>query len=277
MENFFSNLKRWLARPTFLANLKERWPYLLSPRVLLLSGVAVAVAAGLIGFGVYAAMNGSDDSALTTNITAMASPTPTVRPTLTPTLTPTPTPTVHEQQELVDPDAGPAPPPEAETPTGGSSPPPGAPVASGMRLVIDALGISAPVITLGLDANAIPEVPLTAYEVAWYNFSSPPGGPSNAVFSGHVTWRGQAVFYRLPELGPGSIVQVVTSDGTVFSYEVFRNILVSETDVWVMAPTSEPIITLITCGGTWVPDSSERFGGDYTGRTVVQGRLVGGG
>lgn len=273
MQTFFSNLKRWLARPAFLASLKERWPHLLSPRVLLLSGVAVAVAAGLVGLGVYAAMNGSDDSALT-NITA--TPAPTVRATLTPTRSPTPSPTpVHEPQELVDPDAGPAPPPEA--PSGDSVPPPSAPVGSGMRLVIDALGINAPVITLGLDANAIPEVPLTAYEVAWYNFSSPPGGPSNAVFSGHVTWRGQAVFYRLPELGPGSTVKVVMPDGTVYTYEVFKNVLVSETDISVMLPTSEPIITLITCGGTWVPDSSQRFGGDYTGRTVVQARLIGGG
>ena len=42
----------------------------------------------------------------------------------------------------------------------------------------------------------------------------------------------------------------------------------------VMAPTPTDTITLITCGGTWIPDPSARFGGDYTTRTIVQAKLV---
>ncbi len=42
----------------------------------------------------------------------------------------------------------------------------------------------------------------------------------------------------------------------------------------VMSPTDEDIVTLITCGGSWVPDPAERFGGNYTDRTIVQAKLV---
>jgi len=283
MRTLFDNLKRWLRRPSFSGN-RKRWPSFPSRRILVLSAAALLAIASLTAFGVYASMSDSGDSSATrpaTNIRPSASP----RVQATPVETP-------QTGELVATDTGPSL-PETETPApsdtstpGGDSqqasaptPAPVAPVNNGTRLIVEALGIDAPVITLGLDANAIPEVPLTGYEVAWYNFSAAPGTSSNAVFSGHVTWGGgkPAVFYYLPQLSPGSTIKVVTADGIVLTYEVFKNVLVSETDVWVMAPTSEPIITLITCGGTWVPDSSERFGGDYTGRTVVQARLVSGG
>ena len=43
----------------------------------------------------------------------------------------------------------------------------------------------------------------------------------------------------------------------------------------VMAPAETDIITLITCGGNWVPDpDDQRLGGSYTERVVVQAELV---
>ncbi len=40
-----------------------------------------------------------------------------------------------------------------------------------------------------------------------------------------------------------------------------------------MAPTAEDSITLITCGGTWVTDSNNPLGGDFTKRVVVRATL----
>jgi LPXTG-site transpeptidase (sortase) family protein len=150
-----------------------------------------------------------------------------------------------------------------------------------LRLVIDSLGVDAPVGVYELDGNGVPEVPLAddaAEVVAWYDFSSKPGAGSNAVFAGHVTWnRAPAVFGNLDDLQAGDVVRLVSDDGREYTYEVFANFAVDPYDtesLKVMAPTETDTVTLITCGGTWIPDPSEQFGGDYTTRTIVQAKLV---
>jgi LPXTG-site transpeptidase (sortase) family protein len=113
--------------------------------------------------------------------------------------------------------------------------------------------------------------------VAWYDFSALPGAGSNAVFSGHVTWNGRAVFWALDELQPGDTISVISEDGVEYTYEVFDNFPVDPSDpasLKVMKPTPTDTITVITCGGTWIPDPSEQFGGNYTTRTIVQAKLV---
>ena len=163
-----------------------------------------------------------------------------------------------------------------------TAPEPEAPaVTVPLRLMIDRLGVDAPVGVYELDENGVPEVPVAddaAEVVAWYDFSSKPGAGSNAVFAGHVTWnRAPAVFGSLDDLQAGDVVRLVSDDGREYTYEVFANFAVDPYDtesLKVMAPTETDTITLITCGGTWIPDPSERFGGDYTTRTIVQATLV---
>ena len=114
-------------------------------------------------------------------------------------------------------------------------------------LVIEAIGIEAPVIVLGVDGNGVPQVPRTGYQVAWYDFSAAPGTGSNAVFAGHVTWEKKAaVFWRLKDLKDGDTVKLVNADGSVLVYKVFASFAVDPTDVKVMYPTGEDIVTLIT-------------------------------
>ena len=155
------------------------------------------------------------------------------------------------------------------------------PVTVPLRLVIDRLGVDAPVGVYELDENGVPEVPVAddaAEVVAWYDFSSKPGAGSNAVFAGHITWnRAPAVFYDLGDLQAGDVVRLVSDDGREYTYEVFANFDVDPYDtesLKVMAPTETDTVTLITCGGTWIPDPSEQFGGDYTTRTIVQAKLM---
>ena len=153
-------------------------------------------------------------------------------------------------------------------------------VTAPLRLVIESIGVDAPVFTYGLDQNRLPLVPTgadAAQVVAWYDFSHLPGSGSNAVFSGHVTWGGHAVFWALDELQPRETIKVKAEDGREYTYEVFANFRVDPSDpasLKVMADTSTDIITLITCGGSWIPDPSAQLGGDYTERTIVQGKLV---
>ncbi len=163
-----------------------------------------------------------------------------------------------------------------------TTPAPEAPaVTVPLRLMIDRLGVDAPVGVYQLDADGVPEVPVAedaGEVVAWYDFSSKPGAGSNAVFAGHITWsRAPAVFANLNDLQAGDVIRLVSDDGREYAYEVFANFDVDPYDtesLKVMAPTETDTVTLITCGGTWIPDASQQFGGDYTTRTIVQAKLV---
>jgi LPXTG-site transpeptidase (sortase) family protein len=151
---------------------------------------------------------------------------------------------------------------------------------SGYRMVIDKIGVNAPVDVYGLDENMVPVVPTgpDAREVvAWYSFSAKPGTGSNAVFAGHVTWNGRAVFYDLMTLQPGDVVRLVGTDGNELTYTVSANFAVDPNDpesLKVMSPTETDVITLITCGGTFFETDDPVAGGDYTLRVIVRADLT---
>jgi LPXTG-site transpeptidase (sortase) family protein len=152
------------------------------------------------------------------------------------------------------------------------------PVAIPLRLVVESIGVDAPIVEMGMDGNGIPHVPRNGQDVAWYDFSSPPGAGSNAVLAGHINWeRVPGVFARLDDAQPGDTIRLISEDGREYTYEVTENFYVDPEDpdaLEVMAPTSADTVTLITCGGTWLPNPSEQFGGSYTNRTIVQGKLM---
>jgi len=149
-------------------------------------------------------------------------------------------------------------------------------------MVIERLGVDAPIITLGLDANALPDVPNGPDVVAWYNFSARPGQGSNAVFSGHVDWtvNGQpvtGVFWGLRDLEEGDVVKLLLEDGGELEYRVTDNVGIAHDDpdgVKVMDETPDDVITLVSCGGIWVADGSNPLGGNYTHRIVVRAERV---
>jgi LPXTG-site transpeptidase (sortase) family protein len=144
-------------------------------------------------------------------------------------------------------------------------------------MVIETIGVDAPVGVYGLDANSIPQVPLNAAEVAWYDFSAQPGTGGNAVFAGHVTWSGRAVFYSLNQLVAGDTVRLRGEDGTELLYTVSDSFLVDPDDpnaLAVMGPASADMITIISCDGDFYYTGDPVFRGDYTNRRVVQATLT---
>lgn len=158
-------------------------------------------------------------------------------------------------------------------------PPNNSPLA---RMIIEKIGVDAPIITLGLDENSVPNVPSGPDEVGWYDWSSRPGWGGNAVFSGHVDWTiyGQpvvGVFYYLRDVGLDDEIKIVLDDGTEYRYTVTGNQAIDDNDpkaLAVMGPTPNDVITLITCGGTWVRDWTNPLGGYYTMRQIVRGQLI---
>jgi len=170
----------------------------------------------------------------------------------------------------------------AAEPEGPPPPPP-------TRLLIPSLYIDAPIVATGVGAGAVPEVPDRPDQVAWYppvseypSFSAYPGRASNAVFSGHVDWQTPdgvpiaGVFYRLREMKIGELIEVVLEDGSKLQYRVSGNVATRYDDPEVskvMQQTNREVITMITCGGSWLRSSSQQ-GGSYSHRIIVRAERV---
>ena len=149
---------------------------------------------------------------------------------------------------------------------------------SAYRLVIDSIGVNANVFTYGVDAERVPEVPLNGEDVAWYNFSARPGTGSNAVFAGHVTWNGRAVFSDLDSVAVGERIFLRGGDGKELVYVVSDSYLVDPNDpasISVMAATDNDVITIITCSGTFYYTGDPVYGGEYTQRRIIRAALSG--
>ncbi len=148
---------------------------------------------------------------------------------------------------------------------------------SAYRMVIDSIGVDAGVFPYGLDENRVPQVPLNPWDVAWYDFSAQPGTGGNAVFAGHVTWNGRAVFFDLGKLAPGDTVRLVAENGAELVYTVTSTYIVDPNDrdaLAVMGPAEGDLITIVTCAGSFFRTGDPVFGGDYTNRLIVRGVLT---
>lgn len=161
------------------------------------------------------------------------------------------------------------------TPAPTPAPTPTPPFANqSFRITIDSIGVDAPVVVEGMDEQQVPLVPLNGYEVAWYDFTAQPGTPGNAVFAGHKTWAGEAVFHDLDQLQPGDTIRLRgEDDGVELVYTVTDSFTVREDDpngVQVMFPSPLDIVTIITCDGTRYYTGDSTFGHDYTERRVIR-------
>lgn len=150
--------------------------------------------------------------------------------------------------------------------------PPTAPLSESapiVRLLIPRFDVEARVITLGVGENGVMESPDGPWDVAWYAFSGRPGQDGNAVFAGHVDWYnvgpgggpGGAVFWNLKDLAIGDRIEVRLSDGTVFQYAVSERQQVDPATAdleQIVGPTTDEVITLITCGGSFDPITRHR-------------------
>ncbi len=89
-----------------------------------------------------------------------------------------------------------------------------------------------------------------------------PGEQGNMGLAGHR----DSFFRRLRDIRTGDEIRMVTPAGT-FRYRVERTNVVDPQDVWVLDPTPEPALTLVTCYPfTYIGSAPHRF--------IVRARLV---
>jgi sortase (surface protein transpeptidase) len=140
-------------------------------------------------------------------------------------------------------------------------------------LAIPALGVSAPVARLGLDAYGRLDVPQDTETVGWNPaYTSLPGTGGSTFFAAHFEYGGRpGVFFRLATLQPGSEVMVRLTDGSSYRYRVVSVVdyPLAAIDMGALLRGLEgrESIVLMTCSGP--PDE-----GNYPYRTVVLAERV---
>jgi hypothetical protein len=120
---------------------------------------------------------------------------------------------------------------------------------------IRAIGVSAPVVALGLRPDRTLEVPRRWGDTGWYTGGPEPGERGPAVVAGHVdSTSGPAVFYRLGQLRRGARVDIRRADHSMVSFRV------EGVERWpkdrfptrrVYRRTARSTLRLITCGGSF--------------------------
>lgn len=141
------------------------------------------------------------------------------------------------------------------------------------RIGLPTIGVDAPVIDLGLQADGSLEVPADFGDVGWWSGGGQPGEVEPAVLAGHVDSKdGPAVFYRLEELKAGDPVTVTGADGAAVTYRVTRSERVPKDQFpsdAVYDTTDVPEVRLVTCDGDF-----NRATRHYEENLVVYGRLL---
>ena len=151
------------------------------------------------------------------------------------------------------------------------------PLSPPVRLEIPAIGVSTPLVRLGLKPDGTMEVPGDFQVAGWFTGGPQPGQLGPAVIAGHVDSRtGPAVFYRLRDLHPGDQVRVVRADHRAVRFVVESLASYPKQalpDDAVYGATTAPALRLITCAGSF--DWSRR---SYRDNLVVSAvRVVDGG
>jgi sortase (surface protein transpeptidase) len=141
-----------------------------------------------------------------------------------------------------------------------------------VHIQIPAIGVSAPVIRLGLNPDRTMETPNNYSDTGWYAPGPEPGEPGAAVIAGHVDSKaGPGVFFRLGQLRRGNVIRIKLKGGRTIRFTV------TGLERWpksqfptrrVFSRTRNPTLRLITCGGAF--DSSI---GHYVDDTIVYGVL----
>jgi sortase (surface protein transpeptidase) len=122
------------------------------------------------------------------------------------------------------------------------------------RIFIPSIGLSAPVVPLGLNPDRTLQVPRHFGDTGWFRGGPEPGEPGAAVIVGHVASRnGPAVFYRLREVRVGELITIRLQGGSNVRYVVNSMLRVRKSRFptsRVYARTKQPTLRLITCAGT---------------------------
>jgi sortase (surface protein transpeptidase) len=139
---------------------------------------------------------------------------------------------------------------------------------------IAAIGVAAPVITVGVGSEGELVIPESVLDVGWYQGSAVPGEPGVALLTSHLDTRtqGRGVFAGLTTLEVGSAIELRDSSDATTRWRVVAREQRLKTDLppQLFARNGPPILALVTCGGPF--DQAAR---SYRDNIIVWAELVG--
>jgi sortase (surface protein transpeptidase) len=140
-----------------------------------------------------------------------------------------------------------------------------------VRLAIPAIGVDGALQRLGLNADRKTMQLPGAAQAGWFDEGATPGETGPTVVVGYITSRtGPGVFAHLGALKAGALVELRRADGQIVTYGVDQVAAYPAKDfptTTVYAPTPQPTLRLVTCGGQLRP-------GAPIGNVVVYGHQV---
>jgi LPXTG-site transpeptidase (sortase) family protein len=144
-----------------------------------------------------------------------------------------------------------------------------------VRIRIPVIGVSAPVMRLGKNADGTVQVPPLGDHnlTGWYAYGPAPGQRGAAVILGHVdSLTGISVFFYLKDLHKGDRIYVTLADGKVAAFAVDGVQKVAKTafpTAAVYGRARYPELRLITCGGPF-----DAASGHYLDNIIVYAHLI---
>jgi hypothetical protein len=131
--------------------------------------------------------------------------------------------------------------------------------AAPVRVQIPALAVDSVVDPVGVAPDGQMAIPEDVDRVGWYRFGPAPGDDGSAVIAGHVDDReqGLGVLAPLQDAAVGDEVLVVDAEGATTRWRVVSRELISKQVLpldRIFTRTGPPRLTLITCGGPFLPE-----------------------
>jgi LPXTG-site transpeptidase (sortase) family protein len=143
-----------------------------------------------------------------------------------------------------------------------------------LRIAISSTGIDAEIEPVGVATDGSLETPKTWEKAGWFQGGANPGQEGNLIINAHYddNFGRPAAFWQLKNVGLGDTVIVVDTYGRRYEYKVTEYDLISINDpnrADVFNSDESAKITLITCGGVWIPGKAT-----YDKRLVIKGELI---
>jgi sortase (surface protein transpeptidase) len=124
-----------------------------------------------------------------------------------------------------------------------------------VKILIPAIGVSARILPLDLNADRTLQVPASFGAAGWFRGAAEPGEAGPAIVVGHVdSVSGPDVFYRLRALRKNDVITIVAKDGSTIRYTVTAMVAAPKNDFptkMVYGKTPKPTLRLITCDGAF--------------------------
>jgi sortase (surface protein transpeptidase) len=146
-------------------------------------------------------------------------------------------------------------------------------VALPTRIRIPDLGVDSKLLNLGLNKDGTVQVPASTAVAGWYDRGVRPGAAGPAVILGHVDSKtAPGIFVKLSQVKIGTLVRVDRADGSFAMFRISKLQKVPKVDFptdLVYAPTLDPTLRLVTCGGRF-----DRSKGSYRDNVIAFADLV---